>query len=635
MAEFYLDVSAVGNEYQAYADTPATWAVPQDGNGKAGPGHAAAVAVATIDCNGATASGTGTVGVLGVTVSSTLNASGAALATAIVTAINASATATGAGVCSLLLPLNRLVFARVNPVLNTQVQIMLRIAGIDWNGLTPTRANITGGGVTAFAGGANGPFAYFHNNGAVFGFNYGLYGAIKKSPGITDPGASDSIIIRSARSGAALTSQVEMPIGPFTFGTSSPRNFVVDNGTYWTGDNGQFLVRIFQTAGSNGNLLYLRPDGGPLTFSAIAPEGVRFLFEQLIFNASNGVVIGGAAEISRWHNCLFEAGNANTALYLMAITTSSSSRGHFESCRMILRKPSAISNLTASVNFYMQCIDCKFEWVGIGGNVLAAITHSTFGAAAALSASVIRHKNCSYSVDGGAYAVAAPLSPALIAASRAYISFDGSQGLSSPALGFVAAGAVVGGPEFVWSDPSTFSFRHETFMSTTDWIRGNPYPTLTATTPDGFPMVYRVSWEQDRLPDFTSVEVGRVAAFYRSATAVRTISLELLAPTADIPNTAQVYMSVSYVDSSGAQRVQSSRGPAGALLSPALAVDLPNGVGLGAWSLSGVTGVASKKLTLTTDFPVKVNSEVVATLYIGGAPVGIHSLYFNPELAFA
>lgn len=83
MAEFYLDVSAVGNEYQAYADTPTTWGVPQDGNGKAATGGT--VAIATIDCNGASASGTGTVGVLGVTVSSTLNASGAALATGTIT----------------------------------------------------------------------------------------------------------------------------------------------------------------------------------------------------------------------------------------------------------------------------------------------------------------------------------------------------------------------------------------------------------------------------------------------------------------------------------------------------------------------------------------------------------------------
>lgn len=138
MAEFYLDVSAVGNQYQTYADTPTTWGVPQDGNGKAATGGA--VAIATIDCNGATASGTGTVGVLGVTVSSTLNASGAALATAIVTAINASATAVGASFSAALQPLNRLVFARVNPGVSTEVQIMLRIAGTDWNGIAPTRA---------------------------------------------------------------------------------------------------------------------------------------------------------------------------------------------------------------------------------------------------------------------------------------------------------------------------------------------------------------------------------------------------------------------------------------------------------------------------------------------------------------
>ena len=140
MADFYCDVSAVGNEYQAYTDVPTTWAVPQDGNGEAGPGHAAAVAIATIDVAGCTGT-SASVGVMGVSLTG-LNATGAALATAIAAAINASTTAVSATYSALLLPLNKLVYARVNPGLSTQVQIMLRIAGANWVGFTPTQASI-------------------------------------------------------------------------------------------------------------------------------------------------------------------------------------------------------------------------------------------------------------------------------------------------------------------------------------------------------------------------------------------------------------------------------------------------------------------------------------------------------------
>ena len=85
MADFYCDISAIGNEYQAYADTPTTWGVPQDGNGKAGPGHSAAVAIATIDCTSAAGDGAQTLSILGVSVSNTSTGSGATLAASLVT----------------------------------------------------------------------------------------------------------------------------------------------------------------------------------------------------------------------------------------------------------------------------------------------------------------------------------------------------------------------------------------------------------------------------------------------------------------------------------------------------------------------------------------------------------------------
>ena len=96
MTDFFCDVSAIGNEYQAYNDTP-TWGagstdkpLPQDGNGLAGPGHSASVAIAVINCTSASASGAGQLFVMGQSISATLTGSGSTLASSIVTAINGS-----------------------------------------------------------------------------------------------------------------------------------------------------------------------------------------------------------------------------------------------------------------------------------------------------------------------------------------------------------------------------------------------------------------------------------------------------------------------------------------------------------------------------------------------------------------
>jgi len=215
MAEFYCDISAIGAEYEAYSDTPTTWAKPQDGNGRAGPGHAAAVAIGTINCAAASASGAGTLAILGVTVSSTLTGAGATLAANIVTAINAASGAAGSTYSALLLPLNRLVFARQQPGTATMVQIMLRIAGSDWNGFTHTTAGTwaTTPTMGAFAGGADGPFAYLYNTTTVFGRaagttgtagpGYGLFFVATGSVG--DPGVNDVVHVRTRRSGSNLT----------------------------------------------------------------------------------------------------------------------------------------------------------------------------------------------------------------------------------------------------------------------------------------------------------------------------------------------------------------------------------------------------------------------------------------------
>lgn len=637
MAEFYLDVSAVGNQYQAYADTPTTWGVPQDGNGKALTGGA--VSIATLDCAGASATGTGTVGVLGVTVSSTLNASGAALATAIVTAINASATAVSATYSAALQPLNRLVFARVNPGVSTEVQIMLRIAGTDWNGMTPTRANITGGGVTAFAGGVDGPFAYFCNNGTVFGRAQATYGLVVQKPGsVTEPGANP-VIVRTRRSGVNL-SVLMQHTASLTIGHQtglSERHFVFDNGTYWSGDDGQFLFETTQTSGGSVSTQFgpgVNVASAIQTFNAMKVGGFRIRHSLLSGTGAYGAIVAWGQGRSRWKGVFAEAGNAKTQLFVQVISTLASNNLEAIDCKFSFLRNQQASGLGESTPFYQRIQNSTFEWSGIGANIAALFGQSGYAANASAATSKIHHTNCSYVVDAGAYSVVGIYATPLPANSRSVTTLDGCSGIQNPSIGLSAVGPTTGGPELYWTDPTKFSFRYENCSMTTDWVQGSPYPTLYAQTPDGVPMSIRASWEAARLGAYNSFEVTRISSFYRDTAAQREVRVEMCVPAAEVPNTTQVYMTVSYTDTSGTKRFEHSRGDLLAMQLPSAAVALPNGVGLGAWSLNGIGGQSSRRLVVNTQYAIKQSSEVVCTLMIGGAPVGTHSLYIDPTVVF-
>lgn len=639
MAEFYLDISAIGNEYQTYSDTPTTWGVPQDGNGKAGPGHTASVAIATINCNGASATGTGTVGVLGVTVSSTLNASGSALATAIVTAINAATTATTATYSACLLPLNRLVFARVNPGVNTEVQIMLRIAGTDWNGMLPTRANITGGSVTAFSGGADGPFAYFVNTSTVFGRVATTYGLLVQKPAsITEPTA-DAILVRSKRNGTPLTVELTHTTAitiQFQSGLLQ-RHFVVDDGTIWTGDNGQFLLNIIQTSGSAVNVLVgtgIAVSGGVLSIEALAPDGFACKAAAVAFSGSVGFVFGYGQGLTRIKNVLIEAGNATTLMYLQVINSMSNNRMVADGCRFVFKRNQNISSLGDSTTFLQQISNSLFEWSGVGTNISALFAQSNYGYSASAYIGVIKHLNNKFIVDGGAYSVSSIFNSTLLAGSRSVTTIDGCTGIQNPSIGLPAAGAVVGGPEMYWTNPSDFSFRYEQCSLSTDWVKGNPYPTRLAQTPDGTSMSIRASWENARLSNLYTFEVTKVSSLYRQADAIKTVEIQLCTPAADVPNKAQVYMVVSYTDNSGGKNYESTRGDLRSLYNSSVEVPLPIGVGLSEWSLNGVSGLESRKLSITTMYPIKQGTEVVCTIFFGGTPSGSYSIYIDPVVEF-
>lgn len=638
MADYYLDISAIGNEYQDYADTPTTWAVPQDGNGKAGPGHAAAVAIATIDCASASASGAGVLGVLGVTVSSTLTGSGATLATNIVTAINASATPTIATYSALLLPLNRLVFARVNPGVSAEVQIMLRIAGTDWNGMLPVTSGTWGTTPTmgAFAGGADGPFGYFTNPVAVFGktahIGYGVF--TTKAAAVSDP-VDGPIYIRSMRSGVNLNATNTSTSATY-FGIVQTRNFIVDHGTKWAGDDGVFS-HVMQATGSNAQFSYVPPETYPnaLRFDGGRSRGAIVSFETNQTQNSSftiGPVANDRKCFASFKNIVLTeiAARTTTAGVVAVNRWVTGSQILFDACEFNYTVNSAKISCNGNSSQDSQVLfnACKFSWVGIGSNASGMI--SEWNTNNKLN---LRYIDCEFSVDGGTRSLVNPiaLGSIMTRALGSVVSFENCRGISNPSAGLpVTAPINPSGLMFLWdgSDAGR-SFRVETNCFTNEWVDDGSFPTLTATNQALRPICNRISMRTLGISPQMPIQVARYNTFYKGAAASKTLTIQVLTDTAQPPTYAHIHPVLKYTDSTEVVRFQAlseswSRQVAGT------ATALP--VSSATWSLNGVTGYEPRKLVFVTDYPVKTNSELTIELWLGGPPASDSYLYINPEI---
>lgn len=626
MSDFYCDVSAIGNEYQVYADTPTTWGVPQDGNGKAGPGHTATVAIATIDVAGCTASGTGTIGVFGINVSTTLNASDSALATAIVAAINAATGPVTATYSALLLPLNKLVFARVNPGLSTQVQIMLRIAGVDWVGLSPTQANISPAAtISNFAGGANGPFGYLWSlTASVFGKTVLAYGiAPAKSPAVTEPGIIDTIHVRTKRAGTNITLEYTMStlIGISVCPSGSTRSYVFDDGTVWAGDNGQLSIAINSTHNSGANVFY---GAGQFRLAARKAYGFRLAYtstqNQIITIGSSASA--GDAELS---GVLFEELNSgvSSAGILVAGQSSTFSFISFDACKFTQRagRVQVGNNASGGIAWY-RYIDCEWDYY----NLAAAPT----GIISVAGSFPVRAEfiNCRFIDRGGVYLLVNPIS-LMSTSSNNRILFENCSGLS-PFGAAMATDAAQPSRLVQFSLPGAGrQFQTESYMATVGWAAGESIPTLTEKLPDGVtPWALRCVLRDapDASANRVLAEITRLGLYVR-ASGVATYTVQLLIPTAVAFLKSRLGVLLSYVDTNDVIRHEKTLL---GLHDVTTGLDASSAV----WTMNGATGLTAKKLSVTTAYAVKAGTVVDAiVVHRGRIPGGVNqNIIINPAL---
>lgn len=667
MASFYLDVSAVGNEYQAYAATP-TWGalstdkpLPMDGNGSAGPGHSAAVAVAELQITVLPADAN-TLVIAGALLTAkttaaaknqwTIGADIATCAANLVALVNTAGTgtsqcdaATSTTACALALSLPYWQFARVKPGTTDTIQFATRIAGADLNYATNSAVAISSSGwgtpptITQFAGGANGPFAYFTNPTTIFGKTIGTYGPLSaKTAGPTDPGAAADIIHgRTKRSGVNLSLTLTRTGGTLNLinPTGANRNFLFDDGTIWTGDNGVFTAAL--NTGDNSSYLNFGANSST-TFRLAA----RSLYGVKITHQSNN----GAGfslslnvpsnSVSEYFRVAFEEMTAISTINVCTLGSNGSMYSALE-CKVIYRSshgiPSSLNSNTYSVTIRFS--NSIFEWVGIGANV-TGILPLTAGFTSQAPKSTIEFLNCKFIVDGGAYSVTGAMSGASNLVGNSYVSFSFSNcsGLSNPSAG-IPASTAYGNPSFLWDGSDNGrSFRYETMNYTLDWIDGGTYPYYNTQVASGAYMSHRLTWETARLSSGVKLSVGRYGAWFKDTSAAKVVTLELLVPTAEIPTRAQLGMSVKYTGSDGNIYYEHSIEPY-LFHSIGIATVLSDGVGVGSWTLNGVTGVSSKKLAVTTTNAVQQNTEITAELILVGPPASNRAIYINPDLVLS
>jgi hypothetical protein len=646
---YYADISAVGNEYQAYADTPTSWGVPQDGNGKAASAASAAVPLAEVTF--AAIPTTGAISVMGVTVTLTgvLSAANtAAAATALAASINATVTATGAAVCQLLLPLNRFVYARVKPgggANDSIVQIMCRMAGSDlnYNAGANTSARVTNtfnnsamSSPVDFAGGVDGPWGYLYNTASAFGkaaLAYGIW--FNATPTPTTPPATDLIHVRTRRSGSDLSVSYTSTAN-FTISWQF-RSYLYDNGTVWSGDNGK-LTATFKMSGGGSNVFGTIQAGA----GTVAHMGAAYGKFQL-----EGSVIGTSGATSAMKLFSISATNAKVVAKDCVIEETSD----------YLSTAAGLTVCDESANIGTFTIDLSGSLIRFRGTAKKVLnsTGSTVGATGPYSARLVMNgaQVAVISATGaispfiamtgsGAYLFLEWIGGAVYDTNNTYtcatpisssskfmdVLLDSVSGITNPSVGFTPD--INTRHQMVWyqAQGSTRGYRYERPQYSIDWTNNGTFPYAAPSADmDGTAWSVRVAWNS--APSVTiSVTPLKITRRYRGTTGSKTIALEMYVPDSTAFYLDEMELEIVYVDASDVLRIERVGGSRQTQLAgtrTALSSSSKS------WTASGLAAHSAKKLSITTAQSIKSGTEYNLRLSLCASRGTTLSFYVSQE----
>lgn len=667
MADLYLDHGAYGTASNRLGlDNPATWGVPQEGDGGATSASTAA-AVAEIKINASpTASETITIAGAVITAAAAAGANAfvrganpAATATNIVTLINSSnftatvgtSVAHNTGIGPLANQGRNMMYAQVKGGATDTVQIMFRIGSDALNYANNANVAITSSGwgtpptITQFTGGVSGCFGWLLNpvalgQGSTITVNQ--YGVLMAKPTVVR-GATSAVSTYALsetdtvwlRSGAGQTIATTMAASLSRLGSSNNLNLVLDTNTKWTGDSGTGVVSLDITPNAsstgwsfaNANAMLLGALGaqkfkirrvgagnGALNFSSTGGALIRL--RNLVFEESTNTPAGhflvplhfmssahNAAVTARLESCLFDFPNATSTARFLVDGVGTPSAGK----ELVLTGCEVRQNYTGVIN-------------PTGGLIrIAASSNATSHKIEWIGGKITGLGSYRQPVFSGAPTDSTPF---MLRAEEVLGSAIPNMGMASW-LAFANNSYEELRRCFYSTASSGRSWRWESAAGMADWLSdASPaFPLLSGRMLDNTQWSMRATWlfgtGQHLVRGFTVPAMRQVS---RGTTGSKTFLLEMLIPTAITPTTENIRFVVQYYDNSGNPVTEIKSG-----------ADLA--ASSASWTNAGsYPNHSAKKLTFTTTAQVAQYSDVIVTptLY-GSSPTGANAeVYFDP-----
>lgn len=655
MADFYCDHGA----YASALGTTPTWGTPQEGDGTATT-VAAASGIASILFNAIPTTGAYTLCGASVSVTGVLSAaSTAAAATALAANINAATATVSSSAASGTPQLRNLVFARVDPGDANAVQIMMRVGSLTLNHATNSNVaqvhtfNGTAPTVVQFIGGTGGCWGWALNTAAAIGVSSSIairtYGALLHMPmvnGVTS--LNDMVWVRTGTNTVLTINGVGSTTISVAIGLYN-RRVTFDSNTKWTSDGTAGVFKLVLNGGSAfGAVIALSLGNGFFTQSYEAVTRGGFEIEMkgtLTGNGGqyNGVYYSGGGSSGNWprtrvglRHVKFSDTNVSASGANYFFLCGAYQDGHLIAvdCDYAVTTARSVIPLQFLVGDFSSAQSYTFIGCAFNPNI-SGLSYPGDLVAWGVSVSgplpfFVKLHGCSFAGYSPGYKLFNSW-PSAWGTNIGRMTLDAEQcsGLAMPASYVGAQSGTVG-----VSDPATRritlnnlasttapGFRIETLTGVFEWVPDNSpaFPTLAATMlGTGVPWSARLVWIQSVAHSAAyRFSTPPLKALNQNATAVRTLTLELMMPTGV---TTGLEISFTYVDSSGIARTQTTT---------TLATSAASWTGAGSWATH-----EARKATVTTAYSVLLNSEVSATVsLVAPCPTSTASVFIDPEVA--
>lgn len=650
MADYYLR----HGDYPAYSAVPSGSGWPLDAIDGDGLGTDLAVpAVATIALAGVTAAAGNAVVIMGVTLTCVASgaaanqfnaASGATLATNLAAAINAATGTVNAGTSAATPQLRDMVYARVNPGLNTSVQIMTRPGSATLNHASNSNVAISSSGfgvaptITQFAGGASGAWGYLWNSmGALFPSNkavntYGVAFVAAAARPLVGPVLTMDDQVWQRGSGVFINS----PVAGATIAVTAMLNLVVDSGTVWPGSNGP--LTFVSNCGSGSSSFQILASHSvafprPLVWGSVEKEKMVFLQLAAASN-SGGIIVGtnsGSYNGFTVFNALFNEATSSTSSFIR-LSMNAAAQVRLIGCRFVFNRnffyPLTLANAAAELRF--EAVDCVFEWTALAASPGALFSVGNPSATQTWKLLNCRAIGASPQVFSGSGATLNRVN--LIGRNLAGFS------LSTTLMGQL--GSSIGPSEdagvcLLQNVGDDRAMRLESIMAVVDWMPGQGYPVLNSTLPNGTPWSYRMllSGAESAARYGGATELLTLTKLHEDADAVRTVRVEMLVPSANASSITEGCLTgmVSYTDTAGIARAERFSWP---LLPRTNATPLSSSAA--SWALNSYGAHVARKLEMTTAYAVKQGTEVEVSLFQRAPmPAPLVEVFVDPDLVIA